>query len=211
MEPLFFFAVVLFICLVKCFFVGTDLWSWITPHSTLSVSDVELEKKYNNYYEHRINSQECYSSPGYTESDLFGDECKFIFFGEVLQCSNYVFDEEKVTYSCHIVKIRVEKEIYGRLKEGQVINLLCRWRYEVYEDDLNSIQKGREGIFITNGLPIRIFLNQSDECMVALGSLRHNKRFHYCLTSYISGLEKLETKQDVIMFWKKEGWLFNED
>lgn len=195
---------------IHIFYRGTYLWGMVTPHDTVCIDAVDTVDTYNDYYEQKNDPRGSYDSLGYTESYLFGDGCHFIVYGEVLKCNNYVFYEDSIAYSCHTVTIYVERDIWGGLKKGQEITLFCRWHYDVYEDDLNNIQEGREGIFIVNGDPVKLHSNQTGENILALGSLRQTKRFHYCLTTYIDGLEELETKKEVIKFWKKEGWIAEE-
>ena len=194
------------------------------PHTTLKVYDMKFVDKYNDYYEQTPDPNAFYEyPPSYTKSDLFGRECHFIFFGEVLSCDNYVFKEEYgrtnalINWSCHILKLSVERSIYGNLKRGQEVYLLCRWHHESHDSDSmnNFIQEGKKGIFITNGLPVKIYFAQKDKSITAIGSLRHNYSFHYYLTSMLpenpNELDGLRTKQDVISYWEENGMLRPEE
>jgi hypothetical protein len=224
----FLFAIILFYIFLNLFFTGTKLWGTLMPHTTLSVDNMDSSTKYNDYYEETYYGQPrdpngCYESPPrYTESELFGKECHFIFYGEVLSCDNYVFEKEyegrfkktPITYSCHIIKLAVKHGIYGHLKKGQEVYLLCRWHYTPQN---NNIKKGKEGIFITNGLPVKIHFNQSDTDIVAIGSLRHKHSFHYYLVNMPpvypdeNELGDLKTKQDVISYWKENELISQEE
>ena len=139
----FLFVIILFYIFLNLFFTGTKLWGTLMPHTTLSVDNMDSSTKYNDYYEETYygqapNPDGCYeNSPRYTESELFGKECHFIFYGEVLSCDNYVFEKEyegrfektPITYSCHIIKLAIKHGIYGHFKKGQEVYLLCRWHY----------------------------------------------------------------------------------
>lgn len=179
-----FMVLLLYIC-IAIFFTGTKLWGTIVPHCNLYVDDIESVETYNDYYKQTPDPNVCYeSSPAYTKSDLFGRECHFIFYGKVLSCDNYVFKEKPkkdsknpITYACHTVKLSVERGIYGHLKKGQEVYLLCRWHYTPKDSAMenNYINEGKKGIFITNGLPVKIHFNQTDTSIVAIGSLRHTQ------------------------------------
>lgn len=111
----------------------------------------------------------------------------------------------------------MERSIYGHLKKGQEVYLLCRWHYDPKDSAIenNYIKEGKKGIFITNGLPVKIHINQTGTSIVAIGSLRHTHSFHYYMTSMLpensNALDDLKTKQDVISFWEKNRMLSSEE
>lgn len=128
------------------------------------------------------------------KSDLFVWECHFIFFGEVLSCDNYVFKEEYgrtnvlINWSCHIIKLSVERSIYGNLKRDQEVYLLCRWRHKSQDSDIMNdfIQEGKKVYLLqTTDLPVKIYFDRKDKSITAIGSLWHNYSFHYYLTSML--------------------------
>lgn len=218
--------IVLFFVLVfvyiKKFAIGTKWWVMSNEHELVEIYDTCPSGKYNNSYEMLFYGDEygwcdpmgCFASIGFEYNQIFGDNCSFILYGTVLQCDNYAFTDKydgnyDINFSCHTIKIRVEKDIYGNLKKGQEVYIFCRWKYsqKVIGEDYNSIGEGKKGIFIVTGIPIRLSYKDGND-IFAIGSMHNNKRFHYCMSDYDSGIDKLETKQDVINFWKENQWVY---
>ena len=107
---------------------GTYVWASIVPHETLQVSSFQEGDSYNDHYEKKVNPELCYmDEPNYTEDELFGNSCKFIIYGSVLEVKDFLFKKEKHTYSCHTITVRVEKSIYGGLKDKQEVRILRKW------------------------------------------------------------------------------------
>lgn len=194
---------------IQIFCKGTYLWGLLTPHSSIQLSDFDSVTRHNDNYETGLpnGASTCYERAYYTESELFGKDCHFIFYGKVTDCTNYVYEKYSQNYSFHIITLRVKKGIYGGLNEGQTVHLLCRWRYSEKLKSSLYIPEESEGIFITYGTPVKIHLNQSGKNIMAIGRLRHNLFYHCCLTTQADGLEALKSRKDVIAFWKKKGWL----
>ena len=210
---------------VKNFMVGTKLWGQFTEHELIEIKDINSVEKYNNHYEENFfgfsdSPAMCRISPGCDYNDLFGDDLGFIFSGTIIQYDNYVFSDaldgkhdgkHDLNFACHTIKIHVNKDIYGNLKENQDVYIFCRWLYIPDEetDKGNQISEGKKGIFITSGKPVML-KKEKGGSIYAIGSMHklidHGK--HYCLTDSVDGLDNLETKQDVIDFWEKQHWIY---
>lgn len=210
---------------IKKFATGTKWWVMSNEHELVEIYDTSPSGKYNNSYETLFYGDEygrvpwysqavCFGSIGFGYNQIFGDNCRFILYGTVLQCDNYAFTDKydgkyDMEFSCNTIKLRVEKDIYGNLKKGREVYVFCRWRHDPEEscEGDNSIEEGKEGIFIVTGMPLRLSYKDGND-IFAIGSMHNNKRFHYCLSSYASGLGRLETKQDVINFWEENHWVY---
>ena len=216
---------------IKKFMVGTKLWGYLSEHELIEIKDINSVEKYNNNYEALFygatsgNFQMASFRSGCDYNELFGDDLSFIFSGTVIQCDNYVFsamlDETKVDnpkkldFACHTVKIHVDKDIYGNLKENQDVYLFCRWLYDLGEetDKDNQLAEGKNGVFTTSGRPVMLEKEHGGS-IFTIGSLhklsnKYMNAFHYRLTDNTDGLDNLETKQDVIDFWEKQHWVFH--
>ncbi len=206
---------------VKNFMVGTKLWVYLTEHELIEIKDVNSVEKYNNHYEENFygfipNSPVmCGKGPGCDYNDLFGNDLGFIFSGTIIQYDNYIFSDtldgkHDLSFACHTIKIHVDKDIYGNLKENQDVYIFCRWLYNPGEetDTKNQISEGKKGIFITSGKPVML-KKEKGGSIYAIGSIHKlTDGKHYCLTDSVDGLDNLETKQDVIDFWEKQHWIY---
>ncbi len=207
---------------VKNFMVGTKLWGYLTEHELIEIKDVNSVEKYNNHYEENFYGfipnppAMCGKGPGCDYNDLFGNDLGFIFSGTIIQYDNYVFSDaldgkHDLNFACHTIKIHVDKDIYGNLKENQDVYIFCRWLYNPGEetDTKNQISEGKKGIFITSGKPVML-KKEKGGSIYAIGSIHKlTDGKHYCLTHSVDGLDNLETKQDVIDFWEKQHWVFH--
>ena len=206
---------------VKNFMVGTKLWGYLTEHELIEIKDVNSVEKYNNHYEENFYGfipnppARCGKGPGCDYNDLFGNDLGFIFSGTIIQYDNYVFSDvldgkHDLSFACHTIKIHVDKDIYGNLKENQDVYIVGRWLYNPGEetDTKNQISEGKKGIFITSGKPVML-KKEKGGSIYAIGSIHKlTDGKHYCLTDSVDGLDNLETKQDVIDFWEKQHWIY---
>lgn len=177
---------------------------FITKMDKLVLYPVETTKKYSDYYEQPFDSNKCYTSPGFSEEELFGKNCNAVVYGKVIDCVNYIFKKENY-YSCHLIKIQVKKSIFGEAKKGEKIYLFCRWKYEG-----KSYKKGDLGIFICEKPTLTLELQEIGEEITAIGSMHRTRLFHYALTNEWEGLDRLNNKEEVLDYWKKNGWIMEE-
>ena len=211
---------------VKNSMVGTKLWGQFTEHELIEIKNINSVKKYNNHYEENFygfipNSPAmCGKGPGCDYNDLFGDDLGFIFSGTVIQYDNYVFSDaldgkhdgkHDLDFACHTIKVHIDKDIYGNLKENQDVYIFCRWLYNPDEetDIENQITEGKKGVFITSGKPVML-KKEKGGSIYAIGSMHKlTGGKHYCLINNSDGADKLETRQDIIDFWEKHHWVFH--
>lgn len=182
---------------------GTYLWGNLVFHDTLHVISFQEGGPYNDHYEKKVNPELCYlSEPNYTEEELFGKDCKFIFLGKVLKIEDFLFEEGKHTYSCHTITVQIEKNIFGRLKKNQKVQILRKWN-SISEKD---IVDGREGIFIVRDRPTKIIVSEKNKFM-SIGNMHQDAYHGYCMVEEMPEVKKLNTKKEVVDFWKEQNWL----
>ncbi len=181
---------------------GTYVWASIVPHETLQVSSFQEGDSYNDHYEKKVNPELCYmDEPNYTEDELFGNSCKFIIYGSVLEVKDFLFKKEKHTYSCHTITVRVEKSIYGGLKDKQEVRILRKWNWMSNRD----ISSGGKGIFIVKDRPSKIISGQNK--FITIGNMHRDAYHGYCMAENAPGIEKITSKKEAITYWKKQKWL----
>ena len=201
---------IIFIALVYGFIFfgmrGSDLWVNIVPHNTLQAEPFRENVLYYNFYEKKVNPDLCYGSePNYTEKELFGETCKFIIYGEILDFEDYLFQEERYFYGCHTIAVKVEKSLYGGLKTHQQVKILRNWNSK--EEDTMRI--GDKGIFIVKDKPTKMIV-KGKENIITIGNMHRDAYHGYCLKKDNPNAKELKTRRDVIVYWKKQNWLMEE-
>lgn len=184
---------------------GSRLWAMLTPHERVELYDWGEISNYDDNYEKKVDPMGCYSSLDmvrYTQSELFGKECRYILRGEIKKITRYTFQSEDLYHACHVIQIQVEKSLYGSCRKGQVVQVLCRWDYS---EKNASYQEGSRGVFVVQGQPVLLHMKSAGE-RVAIGSLHREKSGCYLLIDEDSKeLENLNNKKDMIAYWKKAG------
>lgn len=139
---------------------------------------------------------------------LFGERCKYVFYGKIVGSELFHTNEKSnpesnTLLAYALLKVKVLKNIYGELKKGQETYMVMPYSGYTAEEYGECIQEGGEGLFNPRAPTVEIEYHGSDKKVKAIGMVGEIDNRFCCQEELLPELKKLDSLEEVQEFWEE--------
>lgn len=218
------FVVILLGAVVNMMRPGGKLWYMASEQESLKTYQLKKgqfcsearEPEKINWYATFLHGIICGSEPIADYSTVFDRDIKFIFYGEIEKIKSYALEGSNmrdgkkvkpVPYYCHVVTVKVQRDIFGGVPRNRRVNLLCRWKYlksgESDELDWEHMEEGKKAVFFVNGNASKIQVQEEGRSIDILGTIPHERGSRVLKCKKFEGLDRIGSKDEAFSYYKK--------